>query len=155
MSMCFNQKPPKDRYNFRTATLLSAYLWLRLTPAKVIVSIAYEVEETDKTNLMRFINKIKTIGAIPKIVAVNASSSCDCVSQALWLRNLAYHHADIKEDGLMMISESDVLITSGDILKPLDGNFRAWVYWSEPAMFGGKDMQIYFQNIQRLVIISI
>ena len=83
------------------------------------------------------------IGAIPKLVAVDPNSTCDCVTQALWLRNLAYHHPDMAEDDLMMISESDVLITTSEIIKPLSGNFRAWIYWSEPAMYGGRKQVIY------------
>ena len=36
----------------------------------------------------------------------------------------------IKEDDLMMISESDVFITTDLVLKPLDNlSFKAWVYW--------------------------
>ena len=138
MSMCFNQKPPKDSYNFRSATLLSAYLWLRLTPVKVIVSIAYEVGPTKPEQLRQFVKNIIGIGAIPRLVQVNPNSTCDCVTQALWLRNLAYHHPEMAGDDLMMISESDVLITTGDIIKPLLGDFRAWIYWSEPALYGGR-----------------
>ena len=42
------------------------------------------------------------------------------------------YHQDpmIKEDDLMMISESDVFITTDLVLKPLDNlSFKAWVYW--------------------------
>ena len=36
----------------------------------------------------------------------------------------------IKEDDLMMISESDVFITTDLVLKPLDNlSFKAWIYW--------------------------
>ena len=136
--MCFNQKPPKDRYNFRSATLLSAYLWLRLTPVKVIVTIAYEVGPTNTQLLQEFVSDLADIGAIPKLLAVDPTSTCDCVTQALWQRNLAYHHLEMEEEDLMMISESDVFITTSNILEPLSGDFRAWVYWSEPAHYGGR-----------------
>jgi len=42
------------------------------------------------------------------------------------------------EDDLMMISESDVLITTSSVLQPLEANFRAWLYWAETALYGGK-----------------
>ena len=36
----------------------------------------------------------------------------------------------IKEDDLMMISDSDAFITSDLVLKPLDNlSYKAWVYW--------------------------
>ena len=36
----------------------------------------------------------------------------------------------IKEDDLMMISDSDVFITTDLDLKPLDNlSYKAWVYW--------------------------
>ena len=136
--MCYNQKPPKDTYSFRSATLLSAYLWLRLTPVRVIVSIAYEVVNTDLEQLKDFTNNLVKVGAIPKLFAVDPNSTCDCVTQALWLRNLAYHHPDMGEDHLMMISESDVLIASSEIIKPLNGNFRVWLYWGETALKEGE-----------------
>ena len=57
-------------------------------------------------------------------VPVDPASTCDCVTQALWQRNLAWRHAEIREEDLIMISESDVLITSANILQPLQGGFR-------------------------------
>ena len=132
---------PQDRYNFRSATLLSAYLWLRLTPVKVIVTIAYEVGPTNTQLLQEFVSELSDIGAIPKLLAVDPTSTCDCVTQALWQRNLAYHHLEMEEEDLMMISESDVFITTSNILQPLSGDFRAWVYLSEPAHYGGKYLE--------------
>ena len=41
------------------------------------------------------------------------------ISQALWLRNLAYQEPDIQETDLVMISESDVFISSPVVLRPL------------------------------------
>ena len=83
MSMCFNAKPPKQKYNykvrneyfticvfllfFKTATLLSAYLWLRLTPARVMVSVAYEPWNTDIRDLEEFNIELKKWGADTKL----------------------------------------------------------------------------------------
>ena len=38
----------------------------------------------------------------------------------------------------MMISESDVLITTGRFMEPLKGNFKAWIFWAETALYGSK-----------------
>ena len=41
-----------------------------------------------------------------------------------------YQDQMIKEEDLMMISESDVFITTDRVLKPLDNlGYKAWVYW--------------------------
>jgi len=149
MSMCFNQKPPKDKYNFQTATLLSAYLWLRLTPARVIVTIAYEPSITKQEDLDSFTNKLISIGAIPKLFVADPNSVCDCVAQSRWLRILAYNHPDMGEDDLMVISDSDVFITTSNIIKPLTGNFRAWVYWVEPALYGGQTFGISLTTLRK------
>ena len=53
------------------------------------------------------------------VVPVGPKELCTCISQALWLRNLAYHHPMIMEDDLMMISEGDVFIASDKVLEPL------------------------------------
>ena len=86
-----------------------------------------------------------------RLFPVGPSDYCDCVSLALWLRNLAYqvetknnilssswsacewsYRQDqmIKEGDLMMISESDVFISTDRVLQPLDNaGFKAWIYW--------------------------
>lgn len=52
---------------FKTATLLSAYLWLRLTEAKVMVSVAYEPWNTDKGELEEFDRELKKWGVDTKL----------------------------------------------------------------------------------------
>ena len=52
---------------FKTATLLSAYLWLRLTPARVMVSVAYEPWNTDTRELEEFNIELKKWGADTKL----------------------------------------------------------------------------------------
>ena len=79
-----------------------------------------------------------TWGADTQLVEVNMSSTCDCVTQALWQRNLAWNSQKIEEKDLMMISESDVLITTGKFMEPLKGNFRAWIFWAETSLYGSK-----------------
>ena len=91
--------------------------------------------------------------------------------QALWGRLLAYQHPAIRDEDLMMISESDVLITTTRILEPLDGryvpaaswasnkafhtlhclnpSFRAWVYWAEPALYGGQTFAMSFTTLAK------
>jgi len=116
---------------------------------KVIVSIAYEVGPTNTKLLEEFVTELVDIGAIPKLYPVDPASTCDCVTQALWLRNLAYHLPEMMSEDLMMISESDVLITTSEIIKPLSGDFRAWVFWSEPALYGGQTFAMSFTTMSK------
>ena len=149
ISMCYNSVPPKSEYNFHGATLLSVYLWTRLTPAKVVVSIAFMTDNTSMDRLQMFAEQLIKIGAIVRLVPVQEGAVCDCVSQALWLRNLAYITEDIGEDDLMMISESDVFIASEQILEPLHSNHRAWLYWVEPALHGGQTFAMSFTTMTK------
>ena len=149
ISMCYNSVPPKSDYNFHGATLLSAYLWTRLTPAKVVVSIAFMTENTSMDRLQMFAEQLIKIGAIVRLVPVQEGAVCDCVSQALWLRNLAYITDEIGEDDLMMITESDVFIASEKILEPLFSNHRAWLYWVEPALHGGQTFAMSFTTMTK------
>ena len=147
--MCYNSVPPKSDYNFHGATLLSAYLWSRLTSAKVVVSVAYLLDNTSKERLEEFAKQLIKIGAIVRLVPVQEGAVCDCVSQALWLRNLAYIMEEISEDDLMMISESDVFIASERILDPLYSSHRAWLYWIEPALHGGQTFAMSFTTMTK------
>ena len=52
---------------FKTATLLSAYLWLRLTQARVMVRLAYEPWNTDTRDLEEFNRELKRWGADTKL----------------------------------------------------------------------------------------
>lgn len=134
MSACFNGK---GTYNYNTGTLLSAYLWTRLTKTKVLVSVAFEVENTNQTDLEEFTRKLKKLGTTVILVPVNKNDMCDCISQALWLRNLGYQHPAIGEEDLIMISEGDVFISSDRVMEPLNNrNYRVWLYWIEPALYG-------------------
>ena len=149
LSMCYNSVPPKSDYSFHGATLLSAYLWTRLTTARVVVSIAFMVENTRMENLEQFAQNLIKVGAMVRLVPVQEGAVCDCVSQALWLRNLAYITEEIGEDDLMMISESDVFIASDKILDPLNSNHRAWLYWVEPALWGGQTFAMSFTTMAK------
>ena len=149
ISMCYNSVPPKSEYNFHGATLLSAYLWTRLTSARVVVSIAFLMDNTSLDRLELFAQQLIKIGAIVRIVPVYEGAVCDCVSQALWLRNLAYRTDEIGEDDLMMISESDVFIASERILDPLHSRHRAWLYWVKPALQGGQTFAMSFTTMSK------
>ena len=81
--MCYEQKPPKAAYNYKQATLLSAFLWLRctlylmtnntthncnppsprLTPVKVLVSVAYEPGRSPPSELQGFVDHLEQLGA--------------------------------------------------------------------------------------------
>ena len=149
ISMCYNSVPPKSDYNFHGATLLSAYLWTRLTSARVVVSIAYLLDNTSIDRLELFAKELIKIGAIVRLVPVQEGAVCDCVSQALWLRNLAYITEEIGEDDLMMISESDVFIASEAILEPVYSSHRAWLYLMEPALHGGQTFAMSFTTMAK------
>ena len=78
----------------------------------MVVSIAFQVESTDQDRLEKFSQQLSALGAIVRLIPVKEGAVCDCISQALWLRNLAYITEEIKENDLMMISESVVFVAS-------------------------------------------
>ena len=78
--MCYNSVPPKSEYNFQGATLLSAYLWTRLTSAKVVVSITFLMDNTRMDRLDLSAQQLIKIGAIVRLVPVYEGAVCDCVS---------------------------------------------------------------------------
>ena len=100
--------------------------------------MAYEPDVTNLTELAEYEAQLVSWGADTQLLEVNMSSTCDCVTQALWQRNLAWNNQKIGEKDLMMISESDVLITTGRFMEPLKGNFKAWIFWAETALYGSE-----------------
>ena len=117
-----------------------------------MVTVAYEPGVTNMAELAEYEAQLQYWGADTQVVEVNMSSTCDCVTQALWQRNLAWNNDKIGEADLMMISESDVLITTGKFMEPLRGNFRAWIFWAETALYGSKldDIEPAMQNLNLL-----
>ena len=103
-----------------------------------MVTVAYEPGVTNLTELAEYKDQLEYWGADTQVLEVNMTSTCDCVTQALWQRNLAWNNDKIREADLMMISESDVLITTDKFMEPLKGSFRAWIFWAETALYGSK-----------------
>ena len=48
-----------------------------------------------------------------------------------------------------MISESDVFIADGAVLTPLVSSHRAWLYWVEPALYGGQTFAMSFTTLSK------
>ena len=100
--------------------------------------MAYEPAVTNMVELAEYEAQLVAWGAETQLLEVDMSTTCDCITQALWQRNLAWNYDKIGENDLVMISESDVLITTGKFMEPLKGNFRAWLYWAETSLYGSK-----------------
>jgi hypothetical protein len=115
----------------------------------VVVTIAYMLDNTKMERLHQFAQQLIKIGAIVRLVPVQEGAVCDCVSQALWLRNLAYITEEIGEDDLMMISESDVFIASEKILEPLYSSHRVWLYWAEPMTYFDQSFPMSFTTMAK------
>ena len=96
-----------------------------------------------------FAEQLIKIGFIVRLVPVREGAICECVSQALCLRNLVYITEEIREYDLMMISESDVFVASEKILHPLYSSHRAWLYWVEPALHGGQTFAMSFTTMTK------
>ena len=62
----------------QSATILSSYLWLRLTPATVLVSVAYEPWNTDMRDLRQFKQDLQYWGAVARLGNVKALSTGSC-----------------------------------------------------------------------------
>ena len=71
------------------------------------------------------------------------------MTQALWLRLLAWNMEVIRDKDLMMISEGDVFITTSNIINPLLADFRAWIYWAEPGLYGGQTFPMSFTTLHK------
>ena len=118
--------------------------------ARVVVSIAYNIMETDPPSLDLFVQRLQRLGAVVVVVPVAPRDLCTCVSQALWLRNLAYQLPSIQEEDLIMISEGDVFVATDRFLEALgDLSYRVWLFWAEPALRDGQTFPMSFTTMRK------
>merc|ERR1712130_771779 len=133
LSTCLSTTVPhKAGYSFAASTVLATWLWTRLTSAKVLVTlITDDINDKEAAFLQ---NALSDLGAHVSLREVETNTSCVLMAQVA--RLLAFNDQRVAGGDLVMMGDSDMLITSPSILDPLTHHdqWEVWVYWWEAVV---------------------
>ena len=90
MGLCWStntQYYGKENFPYKESALLSAQLWMHLTPVKVILQVIYS-EPYPTEELLAYKEKLENFGVIVKLVA--KAPELKCVLEAQLIRIVAY-----------------------------------------------------------------
>ncbi len=129
MGLCWSSNTKfhgKQRFPYKDAAPLSAQLWMKLTPATVILQIVYS-EPNVTYALRRYKEKMEGYGAVVKLVP---AGDMECVVKTQIIRMFAYELAEVADDDIVMAADVDAFIMTPKITAPLRLRSRKliWIY---------------------------
>jgi len=128
LSTCLSTTVPhKAGYSFAASTVLATWLWTRLTSAKVLVTLITDDNRDQEAVFLQ--GALSDLGAHVSLRQVETNISCVLMAQVA--RLLAFNDQRVAGEDLVMMGDSDMLITSPAILAPLSQpeKWEVWVYW--------------------------
>lgn len=149
MALCWSanaQVHGKENFPYKDATPLSTQLWMKLTPAKVILQIVYsEPEISDE--LKEYKRELENYGAV--VFLVPTGTEMKCVLKSQLIRLLAYRLPFVKDDDIIVTADVDAFVMTPDIYKPLllPGR-KIWLYRYGFTLGSGSTFMMPFIGIK-------
>jgi len=129
MSLCWSanaQVYGKENFPYKDAAPLSSQLWMKITPAKVIMQIVYSEDEVSE-ELIDYKKKLESYGAV--VFLVKTGNDIKCVLKSQIIRILAYLFPFVKSNDIIVTADVDAFIMTPEIYKPLMLiNRKIWLY---------------------------
>jgi len=152
MGLCWSanaQVHGKENFPYKDAAPLSAQLWMKLTPTKVILQIVYSEEEISD-ELKEYKKELESYGAV--VFLVPTGSDMKCVLKSQMIRLLAYALPFIRDDDIIVTADVDAFVMTKDIYKPLllPGR-QIWIYRYAFTMGTGATFMMPFIGIKASV----
>ena len=119
MALCWSgnvELKGKKGFPYKEAVPFSSQLWMKMTPAKVIVQIVYSESEVT-SELEHYKNKLEQLGV--KVFLVPTPAGLTCVVTSLLIRLLAYLFPFIQDQDIIVTADVDAFVMTPDIYKPL------------------------------------
>merc|ERR1712223_276933 len=119
MGLCWSanaQVHGKENFPYKDAAPLSTQLWMKLTPAKVIMQIVYSEPEISE-ELIEYKKELESYGAV--VFLAPTGPDIKCVLKSQLIRLLAYSFPFIRDDDIIVTADVDAFVMTSDIYKPL------------------------------------
>jgi hypothetical protein len=119
LGLCWSENAQvhgKENFPYKDAAPLSSQLWMKITPAKVVIQIVYS--EAEVTNELKdYKHKLEGYGVI--VYLVPTGNEMKCVLKSQLIRVLAFLLPEIKPTDTIVTADVDAFIMTPDIYKPL------------------------------------
>ena len=138
MGLCWSanaQVYGKENFPYKEAAPLSSQLWMKLTPAKVIMQIVYSEQEISE-ELKEYKKNLESYGAT--VFLVPTGNYMKCVLKSQLIRLLAYQLPFIKDEDIIVTADVDAFPMTKDIFKPLLLDRKIWLYRYAFTLGSGK-----------------
>lgn len=133
----------------QTSRPLSAQLWLKFTPAKVILQIVYSETEVSE-ELSAYKQELVNYGVIVYLVPTGPDIKCVLKSQVI--RILAYNLPYIQDQDVIVTADVDAFIMNTDIYKPLQlPQRKIWIFQYTNALYSHWTFAMSFIGIKKSV----
>ena len=119
MALCWSanaQVHHKDKFPYKESAPLSSQLWMKFSPAKVILQIVYSETQVPQ-ELQDYKRDCESHGII--VFLVPTGSDMKCVLKSQLIRLLAYSLPMIKDNDVLVTADVDAFVMTEDIYKPL------------------------------------
>lgn len=152
MGLCWSENAQvhgKENFPYKDAVPLSSQLWMKLTPAKVIVQIVYS-EPQISTELTEYKKELESYGAV--VFLVPTGTEMKCVLKSQLIRLLAYKLPFVREDDIIVTADVDAFIMTKEIYHPLllPGR-QIWLYRYGFTLASGSTFMMPFIGIKASV----
>merc|ERR1712223_1507771 len=146
MSLCWSanaQIYDKQKFPYRHAALLSSQLWMRMTPAKIIMQIVYSEDEVSD-ELKDYKLKLESFGVIVFLVKTGSDIKCALKSQII--RILAYLFPFVKSNDIIVTADVDAFVMTPEIYQPLIKmpKKKIWLYRYSNTVSSGSTFMMPF-----------
>ena len=129
MGLCWStntQYHGKNKFPYKDAAPFSSQLWMKLTPARVIMQIVYS-EAKPSEELIQYKETLEGYGALVKLVP---SGGMKCVLKAQLIRILAFGLPEVRPNDIVVTADVDAFVMTPEIAHPLTvlRKKKIWLY---------------------------
>ncbi|KAK6192458.1 hypothetical protein SNE40_003922 [Patella caerulea] len=145
LSVCWSKNTEfhhKQHFPYKLATKLSTRLWHMKTFVSTVVFVIYDAEDKFNVELRRYVLDLQHIGNKVKLVPTHPNMSCSLQSQLQ--RIFAFKEDFIRSTDLIVTSDVDAFVMDINIFKPLEENYRVWIFQYQRFVQSGGTMPMTF-----------
>ncbi|KAK6192287.1 hypothetical protein SNE40_003781 [Patella caerulea] len=145
LSVCWSKNTEflhKQHFPYKLATKLNTRLWHMKTFVSTVVFVIYDVKDKFNVELRRYVLDLQHIGN--KVILVPTLPNMSCSLQSQLQRLFAFKQDFIRSTDLVVTSDVDAFVMDFNIFKPLEENYRVWIFQYKRFVQSGGTMPMTF-----------